>query len=74
MIDTSASKIDQIIEKGSVDAYDNNIFLNSDMITLQLLIYEPIIKYEKIDIISLYLTLKDLDEPRVEKGLEKLLS
>lgn len=69
----SASDVNQLIEEADIQMYKSKLFLNDQMIELEMWHYQPIVKNEMVDPISLYMTLKDTEDPRIEKELQKII-
>lgn len=68
IIAISTSSANQMIKKENID-----VFLKNDIIELQLWNYEPIVINEIVDFVSLYLTLKDIEDTRIEREIQKVL-
>lgn len=69
----SASDVYQLIEEADIQTYESKLFWDKNMIELEIWHYQPIVKNEMVDTISLYMTLKDTEDPRIEKELQKII-
>ncbi|UUX35134.1 helix-turn-helix domain-containing protein [Fundicoccus culcitae] len=56
-------------KKNYLTIYEENVLVNQSFVEIQLWKYTPIINDNLVDRLSLYLTLKDVDDPRVEEAL-----
>lgn len=69
----SASTVNQMIREDDLEIYDSKLFLNNKMIEMEIWYYAPVVKNEMVDILSLYITLKDTEDTRIEKELQAII-
>lgn len=70
----SASTVKKMMREDDLEIHDSKLFLNNKMIELELWHYAPVVKNEMVDILSLYMTLKDTEDPRIEKELQAIIN